>query len=617
MIEAIKASAGTGKSFTLVKKIYELIESGISPDRILAFTFTVNAKDELRERLKSAGNVRIETMHSLFYSLMKIAEPNTYDKVLSEIDKENELRRIVKELNISYKLSANKLNIRDIIQFIGLAKNLNILPLGTFRKMLFSKQKPTLFAFEEEKLRNIYEKVAETTQIGYDKKGYLSCKLLAIIDSVYDLYQERREGIDFDDMLLITNQMMQENTNGIRDFAQSRWDYILVDEFQDTNLIQFSIINHMIKQHNNLFLIGDWKQSIYEWRGSDYTLLKNIHQSFGDVKISSLTKTYRNSKEVLRISNIVSNEILGDEIIETASESEGSVSFIGFDTRAEEAEHIVKRVQSLKSQTMFILARSNSQLNFIETLFLKNNIDYYISCQSVFKTQIALDISAILYLIEYPECVMESAWKRVIKIYCGFVNYESVRQFLINKDTRNISNNSDMIKINLLLEVLKYLSSHKNIKFTTFMQEVISLMKYNEYLESCSSRAELAENAESLEMFLSIFEEFTSVKEFIEFYFLKYNTNSKDFSQKIKLLTIHASKGMEADNVYVAGMSKGVFPCKKSILTEEATEGEKRLLYVAVTRARENLYLTYHGTPSEYFTFLQKKSWQLNAVDIY
>ena len=244
------------------------------------------------------------------------------------------------------------------------------------------------------------------SQMCFNDKGTLDTKKLAMFDSMYALYEAEKAGIDFDDMLMITHSIVENNTGNIQNYIQNAWDCILVDEFQDTNTIQFSIIKKMIEKHNNLFLIGDWKQSIYEWRGSDYSLLKDIHLYLEDVKVETLPKTYRNSKKVLEVANIVSSQMLGDSIIETNREEEGSVSFLTFEDNKQEAVYVGNKISDIYTNTeedAFVLTRTNSQLNLIEAQLLKADIPYYVSCTSIFKTSVALDVSALLYIIEYPD----------------------------------------------------------------------------------------------------------------------------------------------------------------------------------------------------------------------
>ena len=609
MIKVIKASAGSGKTASLIRQIENLIKNGLEPERILAFTFTVNARDELRARLKKIGNVRIETMHSLFYSLMRIVDSSKYQKVLSEMDKENLLLKVISINKLSFKLNRERITIKDISQFIGLSKNLNVYPIGGFKSVFFSKKKFTLYSFDEHKLISNYNKVCTISQIGFNDKGKLDTRKLAMLDSMYSLYESEKIGIDFDDMLLITHRLVETNANNICEYIQNAWDCILVDEFQDTNTIQFSIIKKMIERHNNLFLIGDWKQSIYEWRGSDFTLLKDIHLYLEGVKVDTLPKTYRNSKKILEVANIVSTEMLGDIPIETNVEHDGSVSFIPFMSNKEEAVYVGDKICELYSEPdkdAFVLSRTNSQLNLIEAQLLKADIPYYIPCTSVFKTSIALDMSALLYIIEYPDDLDPKPFGRAMKFGCEFVSNQSKEEFFARFNPSDVKDSAHEIKIRKFLDSLEFLRKREKSDLNTFISECVNLFEYESYIEKISSKADLSDNLDCLEMIKSVASDFETIEEFLLFYFKKYNTNTRDYSSRIKLLTIHASKGLEADTVFIIGNDADTFPSKRSFFTADHIEAEKRLLYVAVTRAKNHLIFTNHKNESDYVSFIKR-----------
>lgn len=608
-IKVIKASAGTGKTYNLVLHIEEAIKSGILPKKILAFTFTVNAKDELRQRLSKYPEVRIETMHSLFLSLLKNVNPIKYGNIIDENQKESLIFKILLENKILNKFKRLKIKPRDIIMFIGLSKNLYVKPLDVCRRNFFEKRQSQIYQSDKNKLELHYKKVIALSQLGI-VDGELDHYTLAMLNSAYLMYNEVKKGIDFDDMLIETYELMLNNTDDILTNAQEAWDYIFVDEFQDTNILQLNIIKMMIQKHNNLFLIGDWKQSIYEWRGGDYRILKNIENWFKSPEVTSLKKTYRNSKKVLDVANFVSTQFLGDEEIETNSENVGFVQTLNFQSQEEEAEFISRELNNLyeDDKTAFCLTRTNSQLSLIEMFLLYHKIPYFISCKSVLKSDVTLDIALMLFLCEHPKAREINVMKRLVKFAARFATKADKETYIESRSLENISRQSYDIfeKIEDSIENLAmfYIEAKENgyLSFPELASKCISAYGYREYLEDSLTTAECEEALSIMDNFVHFIHLFQSIEEILLFMSGRENSNS---NAKIKLLTVHASKGLEADNVFIAGMTNGVFPSSKTYCNDENMEAEKRLLYVAVTRAKECLLITSYNKRSEYFMSIE------------
>jgi DNA helicase II / ATP-dependent DNA helicase PcrA len=402
--------------------------------------------------------------------------------------------------------------------------------------------------------------------------------------------------------------------------VQNTWDYILVDEFQDTNSLQVEIIRMMSAMHKNLFIIGDWKQSIYEWRGGNYEILKNIEKYFPSVRVSSLTKTYRNCKKILEVANYVSCNILGDQPIETAKTEDGSVSALQFGTREEEAVWIIEHLKEIHEagKTAFVLSRTNAYLTSIELFLLYEKIPYYISAQSVLTSELSLDILCMLFVITSNSKPEENVRKRLLKFSCPYVSKKDKEIYLStgSYDTldEHVRSKFDKLK-NTLSDIRNYYFDRideGNLNLSEFAKLAFQELHYTEYMETLYTKKELEDALEIAENYLNTLHIFGSLEELFSIVLSKNKTNST--SEKIKLLTIHASKGLEAKNVFVAGMTQGVFPSSKSYVSEEHLEAEKRLLYVAVTRAEENLKLSCYGIPSEYFNTLSEVCRKINLT---
>lgn len=612
MIEVVKASAGTGKSYMLVQKVKQLIDKGVQPGKILAITFSRNAKDELKGRIDN-GEVRVETIHALFNSLLSRLDAGKYrfGKIIQDHAQDIIIYRLIAEHKLYKVIDKNGLTAKDIKSFIGLSKNLYIKPLNKFRKFFFNTKNTTkLNNKEKNEIYNHYKQVVQLSGIGAEDNGLPNYFALAILDTFYKEYETSKKGIDYDDLLIDMYEAFLVDKGEILSYAQDKWNYILVDEFQDTNLLQFNSIKMMAEKHKNLFMIGDWKQSIYEWRGGDYKLLKNIKAHYPEAKETTLSKTYRNSKEVLKIANHVATQMLKDEPIETNSNLTGKVVFNEYVSRKEEAESIVSYLKQVNDdqQTFFIMARTNAQLLPLEMLLLLNKIPYSISKESMLNSETVLDLSMLLQLCRMPGQYPPNVLKRLFKFACKMLPRIDKDALLKEGHNAKLSTFGQkqwdelVEKINNLSKVYHQKQCEENF-LSSMMNEFIEAFDYFKYVDETFSVEDKSKMRDALVAFIEIVDVFETTENLLLSIFQAREPNP---DAKIKLMTIHASKGLEANTVFLIGLTQKIFPSQRASLYEETIDAEKRLLYVAVTRAEENLIVSYHGKQSTFYEFLKE-----------
>ncbi len=582
------------------------------PEDILVFTFTAAARNDLKERI---GNERVDiaTMHGTFLKLLKIVNSAKYhpSKLIDERAKDNKIRYMVFNRKIHNQLKRNNFTHKDITTFIGLCKNLYIKPIGKFRRLLYANTLDFLSSEEEAILIKRYEKIVKLTSIAMDDEGEINLIALGMLDAFYLEYENTKDGFDFDDIIVDIYEAMIANTNNILLYAQDQWKYILVDEFQDTNTLQFSIVKMIAEKHQNLYIIGDWKQAIYGWRGADYNLLKDINNHLRGVKASTLKTTYRNSKEVLKLANHVAVKLLGDEKIETAIDTKGNVFFEEYRSKYDEIKGTIDELLYYKDKdkSTFVLTRTNAYLTIIELFLLCEDIPYDIYGQSVLESPVIMDI-ALMLLLALSKDISDKALKRLYIFSAYYLPKRDKEEYLKSRAIEKLTVKGKGILSRTLDAVAKVKSEYYALKrqgseelLSSTIKRALEVFEYDNYLKYNYSREELSTAREVMELFIETVDSFGTIENLLQILAKRRHTDSE---AKIKLLTVHKAKGLEADNVYLLGLSDNIFPSSRAMSYEENLESEKRLLYVAITRARENLTVSYHKTPSEYYAFLKK-----------
>ncbi len=573
----ILAGAGSGKTSVLTTKIAYLIEEkGANPKNILAITFTNKAAREMKERIikmvgSKAYDMQISTFHSFGLRIIKENyEKLGYEKNFTIIDSDDSLtliKKIMKELNID----TTRCNPKFIKNNISSCKN----------EMMSPSRYKSLA-------------VDDVSEITY---------------KVYEKYQEalkRNNSLDFDDLLTMP-VMLFNKCKDVLDSYQELFKYVFIDEYQDTNEAQYILSKMISAKYKNICVVGDEAQSIYSWRGANYKNILNFEKDYKDAKVILLEQNYRSTKMILNAANsVIKNNInKKDKNLWTLNEEGEKIKYIKANDEKDEASYVTKEIKELKNKgvnldDIAVLYRTNAQSRTIEEGFLNSNIPYRIVGAFAFYSRKEIkDLLAYLKLIYNTKD--DISLLRIINYPKRGIGSKTVDN-LSMESVLNGTSIFDTIKSGKELEFKKQIEEmidlSNNLSLTETIDMVLNKSGIKKELES-EHTLEADIRLENLNEFKSIsktFEEesgIASLEEFLNEVSLVSDVNEQknDDTSKVTLMTIHAVKGLEFDYVFVIGMEENIFPHVNSSFEEEGLEEERRLCYVAITRAKKKLYL--------------------------
>ena len=571
----IAAGAGSGKTKTLASRLIHLLESGIKPEKIIAITFTNKAAKEMLNRILNSqlpiSNSQlpfIGTFHSLGARILKkecrLMGRTENFTIFDEEDSMGIIKNILKEMN----LSKDRYNPFAVMAKISQIKN---------------------------ELLNIDELETETI---YDK----------IIISVFEKYEDtlkKSNAFDFDDLIEKVVKTFQDNRK-ISEEYQNKWGHILIDEFQDVNISQYILIKLLSQKHKNLFVIGDDQQSIYSFRGSDFRIFLNFEHDWPKAKVIKLEENYRSTKNIIEAaSRLIKNNKLQKTKNLWTKNPEGSPIFItAFQEKEDEAWGVAEKISALLKnrelpQNIAIIYRTNAQSRAIEQALIRYNIPYEIFGGLKFYNR-----------------------KEIKDIIAG------LRYAFNPKDIASIerlSKNFSKSKNEILLKELPRLKGELSI--AQLIDYFLECTDYIEYLENnFKNPEERRENIKELISFASTFSAEggsssggKNAQDFLEQVALVSSLDGRPrFQEKaVKLMTIHLAKGLEFNHVFIIGTTDGLLPHEKSLFKEENLEEERRLMYVAITRAKQSLNLSFYGLPSRFLGELPPELIEFKQVNDY
>ena len=580
------AGAGSGKTKVLTSRISYLIDNGVDPIRVLAITFTNKASKEMKERvLKNYDGIFgipfISTFHSFCVRFLReeikiLNYPKDFN-IIDEEDKTKLIKEILKDKNID----KNYLNHKTMINYISYYKTYYY--KGNYVKSVFNEEK---------------EK---------DKK------------SVYDEYSRRLEKmqcLDFDDLLLKTYQILVVNDD-IRRKWQNKFDHILVDEFQDTNDIQFDLVRLLVGKNNNLFVVGDPDQTIYTWRGANLNIIMEFNNTFENAQTIVLDTNYRSSKKILECANklIKNNKYrLSKDLIAHHGEGE-KVVYNNCSDSFREAELVAKTIieeknkYDLEYNDFAILYRANYLSRDIESALSRNAIPYKIYGGVKFyerkeiKDSMAYlrllvnrqDDLSLTRIINEPK---RGVGETLLNKYREIANeqnvslYSAIEDNLIECKRAETRNN-----LNEFFAVIDKYSEQveKGIELANILDSLLKEIGYYAMIEEDEEEQRI-ENIKELMNNMTYFElnsEDPSLSAFLQEITLFTSQDEMETGDYVSLMTIHTAKGLEFKSVFIVGLCEGVFPSVKSLEeNDENIEEERRLAYVAFTRAMERLHLS-------------------------
>ena len=591
----VMAGAGSGKTRVLTYRIAYLIqEKFVSPHNILAITFTNKAAREMKQRvhaLVGQGSERmlVSTFHSMCVRILRRhIDRIGYDSnftIIDQTDQVSVMRQVLKDLNIDPK----SYHPRAMLAQISTAKN--------------ELKTPKQYA---EKAHGFYEKQ---------------------ISDIYTAYQKmlsKNEALDFDDLIMQT-VVLFKRVPDILTYYQNRFQYIHVDEYQDTNYAQYYLVNQLAKRYKNLCVVGDSDQSIYRWRGADIKNILSFEQDYEHAKVILLEQNYRSTKTILEAANAVieKNTSRKPKKLWTENDEGEKITYYKGNTERYEALYVVEQIHDLLNDKGYapsdiaVLYRTNAQSRAIEEALVKSATDYQIVGGTKFYDRKEIkDMIAYLRLLTNPNDDM--SFERIVnepKRGIGATSVERLRAYAMMHDisfseavkevdftgvtkraANALANFGEMIES--LAKQQEFLSA------TEMVEQVLEQTGYEKMLLE-ERTLEAQSRLENLEEFKSVTQEFeknnaenTSLVHFLTELALIADIDSVDeedpeAEKKVTLMTLHAAKGLEFPVVFLIGMEENVFPHSRSMTDEIEMEEERRLAYVGITRAEQKLYLTH------------------------
>ena len=582
------AGAGSGKTKVLTHKIAYDIESGIKPWNILAITFTNKAANEMKERIEkligdAAKDLWMGTFHSICVRILRRYIDRIGYKTDFVIFDTSDQKTLIKECLKTLKVDDKIFTDRGVWSEISNGKN----------------------------------EMLEPKAYGVKYAGDFRKKTIA---EIYELYQRRlreNNAIDFDDIINFTIKILSENPD-VLDYYTEKFKYILVDEYQDTNKAQFTLVSLLASKYGNVTAVGDNDQGIYSFRGADISNILNFERDFPGTRIIKLEQNYRCTGNILKAANAVikHNENKYDKKLWTENEEGHLPCIYCGEDEYDEGRYIVEQINHLKTEEYYknsdftILYRMNAQSRAIEDILMREGIPYkVIGGLKFYERKEIKDIIAYLRLIhnsadnlslkriinEPKRGIGKTSIEQIQEISdkTGNSMYEIIRNAQEYGLTRVFSNSRDFI------EQIEYLKSKKDeLKISDLIKETLNKTGYTKALENENS-VEAETRIENLEEFLTVAIEFeeesadNTLAEFLENITLSSDIDGmEDQDNSITLMTLHSAKGLEFPVVFLVGMEEGIFPGYKSIGEPQALEEERRLFYVGITRAKQYLYLT-------------------------
>ena len=542
----ILAGAGSGKTRVLIAKVVYLIkEKKVSPSSIMMVTFTNKAALEMKERIEKELGAYVKfgyigTFHS-FGALV--------------------LRRFWKEANI-----AKNFLIYDEDEQLSLIKNI-------LKKEKTEKLTPSFFAYYISLAKN--EMI--TPEAFLEKFSFYKKNLVAQVYYLYQKELEENNALDFDDLLLKTVFLFKKNPS-VLDFYQRQLNYFFIDEFQDTNFLQYELIKYLAKKAKQVTAVGDFSQSIYSWRGAKMENLFRFQKDFSKVSLFYLEKNYRSTQKILDFAYQIISQNQSHPILKLYTDKDGGeeVEIFEAENEEEEAMFVAREILEIGKKPEFfgeniaVLYRVNAQSRILEEVFLHFGITYIlIGGVRFYERKEIKDILAFLRLLLYPndQLALERVKKLGKKRFYAFKNfYEKINSNLENYSTSEI--------IEGILKETDYLSLYQSESEEDFSR-----------LENINELKTVASNFPNLIDFL---DQVALVEaEYFE------GEKKEDGKNKVRLMTLHQAKGLEFDYVFIVGVEEGLLPHSRSFDNFESLEEERRLFYVGITRAKKKLYISF------------------------
>ena len=588
------AGAGSGKTRSLTHRIAYLIEEkGVAPWNILAITFTNKAAQEMRERVEAlvgygSEDIWISTFHATCSRILRRhIDLLGYDRNFTIYDASDQ-KSLMKEVLKEMKIDTKQFPERSVMSEISSAKNEYKSPLD-YRNEYGSN-------FRNQRIADIYEH--------YQKR------------------LKENNALDFDDLLVKMVDLFQTNPDVLEHY-QDRFQYIMVDEYQDTNTVQFLLVSLLAKKYRNLCVVGDDDQSIYKFRGANIYNILNFEKVFPDAQVIRLEQNYRSTQNILNAANgvIANNKGRKEKKLWTENQKGELVHFKQYDTEYDEADGVVSRINFLamrgvQYKDMAILYRTNAQSRIFEEKLKQKNIPYAIVRGISFYDR--KEIKDLMSYLKVVDSGMDDlSVKRIINVPkrgIGQTTINRLQEFAILNQMSFLDAvfNADEIPevaralaklhkfADMIEEFREYASEHE---ISELLEHILDVTQYRAELEAEGTDESISRLEDIEELFNDIAyyeeeEENSNLRDFLaekDMYTLNAGIdNLEDENNKVLLMTLHNAKGLEFNNVFLGGMEEGVFPGFGAMMSgdESEIEEDRRLCYVGITRAKERLFLS-------------------------
>ena len=572
----ILAGPGSGKTRVITYKIAYLLEQGkAKPWEVLAITFTNKAAKEMKERLhnlieEDIKGMQISTFHSFGLRVIK----EYYDffgldrtfTIIDESDSISLIKKIIKELNLDEK----KYIPRAIKNKISGAKNELLNPEGfkVFARTPYDEDVVKIYKKYEEKLK-------------------------------------RNSSVDFDDLLMLPIELFRKDKEALEHY-QNRYKYVFIDEYQDTNEAQYLLSKMISYKYKNICVVGDESQSIYSWRGANYKNILNFEKDYKNAKVILLEQNYRSTKTILEAANSVikNNKEKKDKHLWTLNGKGSKIKYLRCYDEKDEILNIINTIKKFKSEgipykEMVVLYRTNAQSQSIERGFIENTIPYkVVGSYAYFNRKEIKDLVAYLRLINNEKD--DVSLIRAMNAPKRGIGAKTIEKLELNANENNVSifdsitSGKELAFKNLILDIKEKMKDKSFVDLVELVLDESGLK--DEYKEKTIENESRLENLEEFKSIARNFEDYNpgaTLEEFlIEISLISDVKEASDCDEVVTLMTMHAVKGLEFDVVFITGLEEGLFPHSNSMFDESELEEERRLFYVAITRAKKVLYLT-------------------------
>ena len=598
----ILAGAGSGKTKVLTTRIAYMIQNGIKPRNILAVTFTNKAAKEMKERIgKIIGEDTVKymwvgTFHGICGRILRenIDKYNTatgknLDKnftIYDDSDTNQIITRAIKKLNLDDKVYQTKL-VKSVIS-------------------------------------NAKNKMQDATTFAKYARDYKSQKIAEIYEE-YEKALNNNNAIDFDDMLMLTVKLLEQNEE-VRNQYYERFQHIMVDEYQDTNLAQYKLVNMLytnllpvneLPEARSLCVVGDVDQSIYSWRGADFTIIMNFQKDYPKTKLIKLEQNYRSTAHILNAANAVieNNDERLDKVLYSNKGEGEKLSYYIADDEADEANYIISNIRRTAGgnyNKFAILYRTNNQSRALEEACMATGVPYRIYGGTKFYDR--AEVKTVLCYLKLINNTDDSqSLRRVINIPkrgIGDTTMQNLTKFASDRDISlyeaikiceeseiNAKTQSKLKDFATL--IYKFQQAKDSYTLKDFVTLVIEKSGYLAELQTkAATDPEFQDDINNLQELVNVAEEFVPEEEdnilgeFLQQVALVSDLDSmEEESNNVTMMTLHAAKGLEFPTVFIAGMDEGIFPSQRTLQVPSEVEEERRLMYVGITRAEEKLYL--------------------------